>query len=1276
MKSTKMKKMFSLIMSLVLTTSISSTNVFKVKAETTPTVIYSNDFEDAAKLPAGKTSADLVDINGSKAVSYDVTFDSTSGWSESGMVDITYEYTNPITSGAKLQMDVFLPANSTYTGTIKFQGITKLGSDWSWTQSNTIPEFSAADFTTENGFMKKTIEIPFGDEIAAKTGLHQILIKLVGYQCNYTGKLYVDNLKLIDGGASAPEKTVYYNNDLEDTSKLPELSEKIAGASLVNDVNGSKALGINYVFDKNNGWDQADMQFTTEYTDPIAAGAQLSVDLILPKDATYNGKISLKGAVKMGSGWTWTEADSMQDVDLSKFTIAGNYKTQTITFTFGGQISANQGLHAVCLQIVGNNCDYNGMYYLDNVNFVEGDTQGYMDKYVTITAKPIAQTKVEPNILSIPNSVSLVDAMASTQTTQLYAYLLGVGKSDYLIYGHQNDTIHKAGPAAGTKDGDFTFTNSDTKDLTGSYSGVEGIDSISLTGADYSVPAGSNDDLITYTAKLMAKAASEGSIIILTSHMPNFAEVVAKGKDSKGQYDYSGYSTDHTSGDIVQRVMPGGDLNEAFLGYMDMVADFGNQMEEKGIPVVYRPFHENTGSWFWWGAAQCDPAAFKNLWRYTVEYLRDIKGVHNFIYEYSPGSNFNNENEYLERYPGDDYVDILAFDMYNNDPTLTDGFPDTLADTVRIIDGLAVKHNKPTAVAETGIAATGENGMAVSGNERLNWHQDVSNALSMTNAAYFMTWVNFGEGSGLYQPYLKTATTGHEMSNYFIDYYNDETSVFADGMGNYSTINVTNTKATNNITGYMVTPYSGYRMLEGSTLKAIVKNADQEVDFVLKDSNGNILTTLKADGTGSEYTANVTDELLKTITPTYGSIELSIGGVVYDKINIMFNMKEEVEDPAVIDTFESYNGNDALMGLKWATNAGSGCSVTPKTSPQVDLHNNGNYGLAFNYKISTEKASEGWAGVTKAWTADWSSYDALQIWVKPDGNAQKLVIQITSNGEDFEVWLPDFAATTEAKLLTLPFTQFVGKNKGTFDPSKISKFGIWCNTIVPEGHTGPWTVDSTMYFDDIKVVNTKAVSITSIDNITESVEQGQAFALPSKVSANYSDGTKKEVDVAWIPPSVDTSNAGTFTFKGSVDGYEKQVTLTLTVNAKPVIITGIDDVTAIVTEDDSYTLPSKVSASYSDGTRNDVDVTWNPASVDTSNAGTFTFKGSVDGYEKQITLTLTVIAKPAATEKNETAKLPKTGAVIDGSVLINVGAFLVVAGTLFLVFSRRRQNIK
>lgn len=101
---------------------------------------------------------------------------------------------------------------------------------------------------------------------------------------------------------------------------------------------------------------------------------------------------------------------------------------------------------------------------------------------------------------------------------------------------------------------------------------------------------------------------------------------------------------------MANELLPGGKYNEVFNAYLDMVADYGKQVNGA---VLFRPFHENTGSWFWWGKAFCDPATYQNVFRYTVEYLRDIKGVHNFLYVYGPGSEAKTLADYAERYPGD-----------------------------------------------------------------------------------------------------------------------------------------------------------------------------------------------------------------------------------------------------------------------------------------------------------------------------------------------------------------------------------------------------------------------------------------------------------------------------------------------------------------------------------------------------------------------------------------------------------------------------------------------
>ena len=199
----------------------------------------------------------------------------------------------------------------------------------------------------------------------------------------------------------------------------------------------------------------------------------------------------------------------------------------------------------------------------------------------------------------------------------------------------------------------------------------------------------------------------------------------------------------------MNQILPGGVYNEAFKAYLDMVADYAHMVDGA---VLFRPFHENTGSWFWWGAAFCDEQTYKSVYKYTVEYLRDEKNVHNFLYVYGPGSEAANVEEYAKRYPGDGYVDMVGFDMYHSKPTENDSFITNFKGMLSIADTFAKEHGKLVAVTETGIAndvADGDNQTAMlkEGNARLDWHQEIWDAVKESNASYYLVWANFSEGS-------------------------------------------------------------------------------------------------------------------------------------------------------------------------------------------------------------------------------------------------------------------------------------------------------------------------------------------------------------------------------------------------------------------------------------------------------------------------------------------------------------------------------------------------
>lgn len=128
-------------------------------------------------------------------------------------------------------------------------------------------------------------------------------------------------------------------------------------------------------------------------------------------------------------------------------------------------------------------------------------------------------------------------------------------------------------------------------------------------------------------------------------------------------------SVNSWNGDIivVKHIIPGGNHHESFKIQLDKVAKFFHQLKDENgqnIPFIFRPWHEMDGSWFWWGVKTCNAEEFKELFRFTIEYLRNEKGLSQMVVAYSPDRNFNTKDEYLKWYPGDDVVDILGMDNY------------------------------------------------------------------------------------------------------------------------------------------------------------------------------------------------------------------------------------------------------------------------------------------------------------------------------------------------------------------------------------------------------------------------------------------------------------------------------------------------------------------------------------------------------------------------------------------------------------------------------------
>jgi mannan endo-1,4-beta-mannosidase len=533
------------------------------------------------------------------------------------------------------------------------------------------------------------------------------------------------------------------------------------------------------------------------------------------------------------------------------------------------------------LGIVGSSTDYKGSVFIDNLAFVKG-----IPLDAEITKTPGNPAVVDLRSLSLPEQVALADGDAGPAAARLFTYLDAVGKSDYVLFGHQNDIHHKRGRRyAGS-------STSDVKDITGAYAAVVGIDALSLIGDEY--PGGLTGypaDQVEGSARIAIEAAHAGAIITLSAHMPNFNAVHLRLKGAEPQrVHFRGNTYNTTSGDVMKRVLPGGDLNKYLTAYLDIIARWARLLDDAGVPVLFRPYHENMGSWFWWGASYCTPEGFKNVFRYTVEYLRDIKGVHNFLYVYSPDSSFKTLEAYESRYPGDGFVDVVAFDQYHTNAKAADSFIGYFKNSIAIVDDMARKHGKAAVVSETGLQVihTAGNTICLGDNRRPEWFTEVLNAVAPSGLGYFLVWANFA-GGDYYVPYKTSPVRGVRMVDPFIDFYNDPRSIFADGTAFYDiTINPA-VKPAAGETGYILAPAGGVYLAGECNLLASVKNPSGPVRFVVSNGGTEFSIAAQKDPGGKTwYSAPLSRERLNSLGKSPGTIDLYIGDKAVSTLTLFF----------------------------------------------------------------------------------------------------------------------------------------------------------------------------------------------------------------------------------------------------------------------------------------------------------------------------------------------------------------------------------------------------
>lgn len=254
--------------------------------------------------------------------------------------------------------------------------------------------------------------------------------------------------------------------------------------------------------------------------------------------------------------------------------------------------------------------------------------------------------------------------VVKTPAQQLKERLVKLQKRG-VMYGHQDDPFY--GLTWEYEDG-----RSDTKDLVGDYPAVMGFDLGGIEKGD-----AKNLDSVPFTRihDEIVRHHERGGIITISWHPrnPYIGTTAWIESDIKAYAEALPYldkiGMNHNvlpnPQNTVRTILPGGEKHQLFMQWLERITNFMKTLKDsKGntIPVIFRPWHEYNGAWFWWGKGNCSAAEYKALWNMTQDYVNaQIPGA--IVWSNSPNLGVN-PTEFPERWPGDDRVDLLGLDAY------------------------------------------------------------------------------------------------------------------------------------------------------------------------------------------------------------------------------------------------------------------------------------------------------------------------------------------------------------------------------------------------------------------------------------------------------------------------------------------------------------------------------------------------------------------------------------------------------------------------------------
>ena len=312
-----------------------------------------------------------------------------------------------------------------------------------------------------------------------------------------------------------------------------------------------------------------------------------------------------------------------------------------------------------------------------------------------------------------------------TGAQQLFERLDTLRQKGYM-FGHQDDPMYGLTWA-------YDKDSSDVKNVCGDYPAVMGFE---LGGIEMADEKSLDSVPFTRITEEVINHYQRGGIITLSWHPRNPLTTI-EGGGNAGQKFPEGTAWDVTDTTVVKNILPGGTKYELFQTWMQRLSDFLATLKTadgQKIPIIFRPWHENTGSWFWWGEKLCTADEYKALWNMLQDKL-NADGFDNLLWAYSPGMAADlTAEKYLERYPGDDRIGMVGIDGYQWGSK--EDFMTQLDQNLAMLCQFADDHGKVAALTECGLKNLADPTW---------WTSSLQPIVDKHPISYLLVWRNYKE---------------------------------------------------------------------------------------------------------------------------------------------------------------------------------------------------------------------------------------------------------------------------------------------------------------------------------------------------------------------------------------------------------------------------------------------------------------------------------------------------------------------------------------------------